>query len=416
MRLFSLLTYRIPLIFLNIINCDGVKWCYFKGKSGSTIMHKKLFKLTVCVCGGGSLAHAVAGVIGANPLVKVNILTRRPNDWANKIVVEYLYNTVLEGTIHKISSDPKDVVSESDIVILAIPHIARKETLIKIKDFLKPDTWVGSFPGFAGFAWQARYILGPGINLFGLQRVPYVRSAKDYGSKVKISGIRARNFVAALPSGKVNIIANLLKQIMNLYIIPVPNYLNICFSRSNSVCHSARMYSLLNKWDGKSPVSDKPIKFYGDWDNEATTVFIELDNEIRHSVSKIPLDIAYAEPVLLYYEVAFKKDLTKKMKNIRAMSENYIPLIKTRKGYIPDIKSYFFTEDLCYGLIVLKSIMLLTETPTPVMDKIILWAQNLIGKEFIVNGILSGKDLVDISIPQNFGLSSLADLVKFCSM
>ena len=224
-------------------------------------MYKLKKGFTVCVCGGGSLAHAVSGVIGSNPNCSVNVLTRRPYDWETKISIDFQGDFILHGQLNKISDKAKDVVPNSDLIIIAVPHVAREEVLTKIKPYVKAGAWVGSFPGFAGFAWQAMDILGKNVNLFGLQRVPYVRGQKVYGRKVEIKGIRSRNFIASVPSKKVNEIAGLLHQIMNLYLIPVPNYLNICFSRSNSVCHPARIYSLLSKWDKKSPISNKQIKF-----------------------------------------------------------------------------------------------------------------------------------------------------------
>ena len=328
-------------------------------------------------------------------------MTRCPEKWNKQIRVQYLSKYVLQGTLNIISNDPSGIIPNSDIIILAVPHIAREQVLEKIKIYVKSGTWVGSFPGFAGFAWQAKSILPNNVNLFGLQ--------------VNITGIRPKNFVASIPSNQVNIISELLRQIMNLYVVPVPNYLNICFSRSNSVHHPARIYSWLKNWDGKSAISKKQIKFYGDWNEVATDVFLKLDNEIKCAIQKIPLDLYYAQPVLQYYEVAFKKDLTKKMKSIRAMHKNYIPLIKIKDGYKPDLNSYFFTEDISYGLIVLKSIMLLVNIETPEINEIIEWGQKLLDKEFMVNGELKGKDIFDIAIPQHYGINSLEELIIFCS-
>ena len=43
---------------------------------------------TICICGGGSLGHVIAGWLSAKGKAKVNILTGRPESWGNSVIVE----------------------------------------------------------------------------------------------------------------------------------------------------------------------------------------------------------------------------------------------------------------------------------------------------------------------------------------
>ena len=53
----------------------------------------------ITICGGGSLAHAIAGVISANSGIKVNILTRCPEKWNKQIRVQYYPNMYYKGLL-----------------------------------------------------------------------------------------------------------------------------------------------------------------------------------------------------------------------------------------------------------------------------------------------------------------------------
>lgn len=373
-------------------------------------------ELNFCICGGGSLSHATAGVLAANRANCVNVLTRKPELWQSEITVEYLENFVLVGALNRVSANPADVVPEADVVILCVPTYARPEVLTRIQPFLSPKAWLGSFPGFGGFGWVAREIVGPQQNLFGLQRIPFVSSKISYGDRVKIIGIRPQHFIATLPSAKVNVIAALLRDSLNLWTVPMPNYLSVCLSMSNSLFHPARIYSLFRHWTPGSDVTyERQPYFYADWNDEATKVFFALDAEIQECCRQIRLDLAYVKPILQHYEVAFPGDLTAKIRSIRALADRKIPMLKIGDGYIPDITSFYFVEDIPYGLVVVKAITLLAGIETPMIDAIIHWYEDISGEDYLNDGLLNGKNVSALPLPQNYGITDLDTLIKFCS-
>jgi hypothetical protein len=81
----------------------------------------------VCLAGGGNLCHASAAVIGAfNPNWKINILTRKPEVYAKQIVANTAKSSWenkgnLTGKLNCVSSDPKDVVPGSHVIIVCSP-------------------------------------------------------------------------------------------------------------------------------------------------------------------------------------------------------------------------------------------------------------------------------------------------------
>ena len=151
----------------------------------------------VAVCGGGSLAHAVVAVVGARDDVQVRVLTRQPQRWSREVRGIYLDVAEVRGRVAVASSDPQRVVAGADVVLLCVPACARERVLTDIAPFVDTRAWIGCFPGFGGFDWQARGILGPQARIFGLQRVPYVRKTISYGEAVWISGIRPRLVLGA---------------------------------------------------------------------------------------------------------------------------------------------------------------------------------------------------------------------------
>jgi len=72
----------------------------------------------------------------------------------------------------------------------------------------------------------------------------------------------------------------------------------------------------------------------------------------------------------------------------------------------------YLTGDVPFGIIVMKGIAELVEVPTPMLDKAIVWAQGKLGKEWVVDGKLTGTDVATSRAPQKFGIQTLEDLMK----
>ena len=126
-------------------------------------------KFTIAICGGGNLAHGSIAAIGHfNTHFTINLLSRRPEVWSDKIVgytakSNWESKGNLTGRINVVSSNPKDVVSTADIVLICSPAHTKPGILKQIKPFIKEGTLVGSIFGQGAFDWQAQAILGSDI-------------------------------------------------------------------------------------------------------------------------------------------------------------------------------------------------------------------------------------------------------------
>ena len=95
-----------------------------------------------------------------------------------------------------------------------------------------------------------------------------------------------------------------------------------------------------------------------------------------------------------------------------AFASHYLQWGKPSPGkVVPLIKHKFFETDLPFGLCTFKDMALSLKVNTPSLDAILEWNQRMIGKEYMVDGKLTGKDCHDAIIPSQFGFSAneLAD-------
>merc|ERR1711990_676256 len=75
-------------------------------------------------------------------------------------------------------------------------------------------------------------------------------------------------------------------------------------------------------------------------------------------------------------------------------------------GFMPDLKYRYIAEDVPTGLCFTKGLAELLGGPTPTMDKVIIFAQEALGKSFLVDGKMCGPDIGGTRAPQAVGISS----------
>lgn len=63
-------------------------------------------------------------------------------------------------------------------------------------------------------------------------------------------------------------------------------------------------------------------------------------------------------------------------------------------------------------MIVIRGIAELAGVDTPMMSEVIMWCQNVMGKEFLVDGKVAGKDLSMTRCPQVYGFTDLDTFMK----
>ena len=153
------------------------------------VRHESAALGTVTICGGGNGAHVAAGYL-ASKGVRVQILTRQPERWGEQIEITTKGSSWEErgdiiGRIHLVSKHAKNVIPQSDVIIVAAPANAHPDILRSIAPYVRKGTAVGALFAQGGFDWAAKKALGDKLGdlelLFGLQNIPWICKAYEYG-------------------------------------------------------------------------------------------------------------------------------------------------------------------------------------------------------------------------------------------
>ena len=167
-------------------------------------------------------------------------------------------------------------------------------------------------------------------------------------------GFKEELYVASIPYQEIDCIARLLEYIFHMKVIKLDNYLAVTLTPSNPILHPARLYGLFHKWT-EGIFHDREFLFYEEWDLLSSEVLIGCDDEVQNICSCIPLDLSSVKSLKEHYGVRDKYEMTDKLRSIRTLKELKRP-IRTEHGFIPDINSRYFTEDIPYGLAIIRAI------------------------------------------------------------
>lgn len=232
--------------------------------------------LTICICGGGSLGHVIAGWLSARNHAKVNILTNRPEKWNYEIEVDTPEGSVLKGKISKISKYPEDVVPVADVVLLCLPGYLIKDELEKLKPVLPLRAFVGSVFSSTGFFFEAQKILNDNQPLWGFQRVPFISRVEKYGESAHLLGYKnAHNIAVESVSDEEK--ANFTLLMQEWFERPVKllkNYYEASLTNSNPLLHTSRLYTMFGG-ENEGKAYSRMQLFYEEWTEEAADLYIK---------------------------------------------------------------------------------------------------------------------------------------------
>ena len=88
-------------------------------------------------------------------------------------------------------------------------------------------------------------------------------------------------------------------------------------------------------------------------------------------------------------------------------------MIPQKNGqFVIDYGNRYFTEDIPYGLLIIKSLGILLNVPTPMIDKVIYWTQMKMNKSYLIDGQLIGKDIKESGVLSNFQIHTITSLLS----
>jgi opine dehydrogenase len=137
---------------------------------------------TFCVCGGGSMGHVISAWLSAKSNLEVNVLTSKPHLWHEVITISTPNGKTVKGKLSKISSDPADVIPQSDVVLLCLPGFIIREKLCEIKPYLNEKAYVGSVFSSSGFVMLLLSIIFLTFRYEG--KAQTIRQKDRWGKKV----------------------------------------------------------------------------------------------------------------------------------------------------------------------------------------------------------------------------------------
>ncbi len=335
--------------------------------------------MKICICGGGNLGHVVAGFVAAQGKHEVCLLTRQPERWSTQLTIEAPEGKTYTGHLSGIYSDTQQAVSDAQIILLCLPGYGIRDTLLQIKDYLRPDAAVGTVVSSTGFFFQAIDILSASQTLFGFQRVPFISRVIDYGHRARLMGYKESLELAIERSAQPGILRDVLSDMLRTPIHLLGSHYEVSLSNSNPLLHPSRLYSLWKDWH-PGIIYDRIPMFYEEWTEEAAELYINMDRELQALLEQLPVSKGSIATVLAYYESTDAPSLARKLRSIEAFKGIASPMKQVEGGFVPDFHSRYFTEDFPYGLAFVHRLTHEKGIPSPTIDKIYEWGMKMINK------------------------------------
>jgi hypothetical protein len=376
---------------------------------------------------GGGNSTIMLSVLMKRNGNEVHILTRKPEKWTKSLSfdnedLKWLPESEYSEEIDSISDDYSVIIGADMVFIAGMPIHHNREILTKIKDYL-PDkesdkkVFLGTVCAYGGFNWLVDDILREkNVSPFGTQLIPWCCGTKEYGKKGVVFGAKRLLRIATLFGKDEDGVKEVLSPIL-CQTLEDTSFLSSLFWPNNAWLHPPILYGLFKDWDGESyfPESELPKLIYAELTKASGDTATELDAEIcglLKTLSKhfkedkfINMNYSLQHNIILNYtdDVSDQSTVTSCISTCKAFGKHKIPYETNEENEIrPVLDHKFFLTDLPYGLVPMKNIAQMCSYKTPVIDKIIEWNQKLIKKEYLVDGKLEGKNLIECVYPNMF--------------
>jgi len=379
----------------------------------------------VVVCGGGNSVHVMTADFGQRKDIDLFICApykdeakRLSEGMKKKNGVEKLYRGgSVVGAPTCVTAEFKTAITDADLIIIPLPAFAHYSTLEGMCPYLKKGAIIASFPGQGGFELTAKYVLkekADDIILVGFNQLPYQCRTEEFGTTVQLIGHKEVLRMATIPSQESHRMKELFEELLGyIEIHNVGHQLNITLHPANQVIHPCIMYGIFHGNEGEW---NEPPMFYANVNDETAALLDAVSDEILLMAKVIHertgLDMGGVPHISDMMREMYRGEIADDSctKTIFQTNKGYeglrAPMVKLDSGkYRPDWSYRYMTDDIPLGLCILRGISDLLDVDTPNIDKIIMWAQKLMGKEYIVDHHLRGKDIENTASPQRYGFT-----------
>lgn len=297
--------------------------------------------INIVLYGFGNISHALVSELNSNQ-VNLTILSSSCSDEYTTRIMNKKTN---RSGVVRIKNDPASCLGNANYIIFCVPSHIRKQAIDKIKSFITPDVILGAFPGVSGFDKEINELLPNNKSYFSAQRVPFISRILVKGELVEAEP-KLKTSIAVSGENKENIIRD-LEELLGHKIELLSSFELVNLTNSNPLLHTSRLFDFLNKSAPPYYVNDN-IRFYEDWNDEASKILIQMDSEFQEIIKAKGLK---ASTILQHYGVASVSELTAKLANISSFKGIRFPIKKTKDNLnILDFSSRYFVEDFELGL------------------------------------------------------------------
>ena len=382
----------------------------------------------VTICGGGNAAHTLVSLLGRKEEINVSAFLPYGNEaqlWQEGVaqtggIVAHTPKGLMRGRPTRISAQASDVIPDSDLIILALPAFAHRTVLETIAPYVREGSWLVAMPARNGFLWDVQDVWGEHLVsggrpliVVGLQTLPWACRVRQYGKEVDVLGTKRVVDVAVWPPDVQSVVVGTLASLLEVHLEPVGNFLALGLADVGQIIHPGIMYGLFHSWDG-TPYLEPPL-FYQGMDESTAAILDAMSREIlavRDVLARMYPQLDFqsvrhvGEWIRRTYRESIRDDST--LQRCFVTNESYrglrAPMLAVDGGFVPDFKARYLSEDVPYGLLVTRGIAELVGVETPTIDRVILWAQGRLGKEYLREGRVAGRDVAETRAPQRYGI------------
>lgn len=395
--------------------------------------------IKIVICGSGAGAHALAGVLSRSADVAVTIFTkssekvaqwqavRRDGPLLVRIHLDQDQRELEAGAVD-FTDDPVAAAKDCDLLLFAVPAFTHAEYLRRVQAYLPKGCVIMGLPGQNGFEWEVGALLGSRLAdhvLINFDSFPWICRLQTFGREVCVTGVKQQLLGAVQGDLSLARVADPVGLIHGL-LGPKPVFkvsghmLGITLMALNAYSHPPIMYGRWHQWDGR-PLAE-PALFYREVDAFTGALLEGCSAEVVACAQKImqlvpEVDLSGVIPMYEWDMACYGDRITDPTNQMTVLRTNpgyrHIkhPMLETEAGYVPNFGHRFLSEDVPYGLAVIRGVTQIVGVPTPNIDRVLLWAQEKLGKRYLVDGVLRGTDVMDSRCPQRFGIKTLGALL-----
>jgi hypothetical protein len=393
----------------------------------------------ITIVGGGSSAHIVAPLL-ANLGFTVTILTSKPDLWKKTLKVEFQSENgevekIVEGRVHLATSDEKTALKDAEIILLCMPVSQYFKVLLRIGEHIPKDkeVWLGSIYGQGGFNWMCNEIKEKfsldKLVYFSYGLIPWICRTKEYGSIGITYGAKYINIVSVFPKNKFNELNNDLFKKISLErsgtskTYQADNFLSLTLSVDNQIIHTSRMYGLyLKNKQGWETLDEVPY-FYREFDESSANILKMLDadyEKVRQKIKELNPAESF-DHMLNYLDLerftnnSSNENIKESFVTSKTLGRIKTPVMKEGEKYILDKNSRFFTDDIFYGIAIVKWLADKYKIEVPMINEILNWSQSYLNLDLLKNDVLNTEyeyNGIKVGIPTKYKTYKGIDLIK----